>query len=72
MFNKTTKYSAQLKILHLEDTPSEAELVERELKKENLLFKILVVENKKTFEKAFNTYPPDIVLINHAIPSFDS
>ncbi|UAM98626.1 PAS domain S-box protein [Polaribacter litorisediminis] len=72
MFNKTTKYSAQLKILHLEDTPSEAELVERELKKENLLFKILVVENKKTFEKALNTYPPDIVLINHAIPSFDS
>ncbi len=38
-----------LKILHLEDFQTDAELVERELKKQNIIFLKLVVDNKEDF-----------------------
>jgi len=63
---------AKLKILHLEDTPSDAELVERELTKRNIQFEILVVDNKKAFEKALIAFIPDLILSDHTLPSFDS
>ncbi|MDZ4667690.1 MAG: PAS domain S-box protein [bacterium] len=61
-----------IKILHLEDTPSDAALVERELKKGNIQFEKLVVGNKTAFEKALNEFNPDIILSDHSLPSFDS
>jgi PAS domain S-box-containing protein len=62
----------KLKILHLEDTPADAELVERELKKGNIQFEKLVVANKIAFEKALNEFAPDIIIADHTLPSFDS
>ncbi len=62
----------KLKILHLEDTPADAELVERELKKGNIQFEKLVVDNKTTFLKALNEFNPDIILADHTLPSFNS
>jgi len=62
----------KLKILHLEDTPADAELVERELKKGKIHFEKLLVNNKKAFEKALKEFAPDIILADHTLPSFDS
>ncbi|CAM4060030.1 PAS domain S-box protein [Gillisia limnaea] len=62
----------KLKILHLEDTPADAELVERELKKGKIQFEKLVVGNKTAFEKALKEFAPDIIIADHTLPSFDS
>ncbi|MBA3986213.1 MAG: PAS domain S-box protein, partial [Flavobacteriales bacterium] len=62
----------KLKILHLEDIPADAELVERELKKANIQFEKLVVANKTDFEKALKEFVPDIIIADHTLPSFDS
>ncbi|MEH6769631.1 PAS domain S-box protein [Maribacter arcticus] len=64
--------NTKLKILHLEDIPADAEFVDRVLKKGNIQFKILVVENRTGFEKALEEFVPDIVLVDHTLPSFDS
>lgn len=62
----------KLKILHLEDIPSDVELVARELKKGEIQFEILVVANKGAFEKALTQFEPDIILADHTLPSFNS
>ncbi len=62
----------KLKILHLEDLPSDAELVERVLRKGNIIFEKLVVDNKNDFTKALNEFSPDIILSDHSLPSFNS
>lgn len=61
-----------LKILHLEDTAADAELVERELKKGGIEFEKLVVDNRIAFENALDNFVPDIILSDHSLPSFDS
>jgi PAS domain S-box-containing protein len=62
----------KLKILHLEDLPADAELVERVLKKSEIEFEKLLVSNKKDYEKALDNFVPDIILSDHSLPSFDS
>lgn len=62
----------KLRIIHLEDTPSDADLVERELKKSDILFDKIVVDNKKDYIKALDDFFPDIVLSDHSLPMFDS
>ncbi|UEG51233.1 PAS domain S-box protein [Ferruginibacter lapsinanis] len=62
----------KLKILHLEDLDSDAELVERELKKGNILFDKLVVDTRDDFENALAQFSPDIILSDHSLPSFNS
>ena len=61
-----------IKILHLEDTPADAELVGRELKKGKLNIEILLVDSKESYEYALKTFSPDIILSDHSLPSFDS
>lgn len=62
----------KIKILHLEDVPTDAELVGIELKRSKLLFERLVVDNKIDYMRAVDEYKPDIVLSDHSLPSFDS
>ncbi|MEO7924458.1 MAG: PAS domain S-box protein [Chitinophagaceae bacterium] len=62
----------KIRILHLEDSPSDAELVDRILRKARLEFEILVVDTKETFIKALKTFYPDIILADHSLPSFNS
>jgi CheY-like chemotaxis protein len=70
--NQATKLETKLKILHLEDSPTDAELVERELKKGKLQFEKVVVGTKATFEKVLTEFAPDMVIADHSLPSFDS
>ena len=62
----------KIKILHLEDLPSDAELVERELKKGNIQFEKIVVDNKTDYINTLKKFSPDLILSDHSLPSFNS
>ena len=64
--------SKSLKILHLEDSATDAELIRRELKKGSVLFETCVVATKDEFVKALSEFSPDIILSDHSLPSFNS
>ena len=64
--------SEKIKILHLEDLPSDAELAEYQLNKGNLEFEKIVVDNKEDYEMMLVDFKPDIILSDHSLPSFNS
>src|SRR3989339_117072 len=61
----------QLHILILEDNPSDAELVQRELRKAGLDFAAQVAADKKTYLEALQASAPDLILADYALPGFD-
>jgi PAS domain S-box-containing protein len=61
----------ELRILILEDSPEDAELEEHELEKSGLLFTHKVVDTKEAFLKALDEFPPDLILSDYELPSFD-
>ncbi|MEN6319713.1 MAG: PAS domain S-box protein [Syntrophaceae bacterium] len=60
-----------LRILILEDVPSDAELMEDELTESGLTFVSKRVATKASFIKACDEYEPDIILSDYSLPSFD-
>ena len=64
--------SPVLKIIHIEDVPSDAEQVERTLKKSDIIFEKVVVDTKKEYIKALEEFHPDIILSDHSLPTFNS
>jgi PAS domain S-box-containing protein len=62
----------KLKILHLEDFPSDAQLVHRILKRANFDFESIVIVTKEEYKKALIEFAPDIILSDHSLPSFNS
>jgi PAS domain S-box-containing protein len=64
--------SRTLKILHIEDIPSDAELVDRILKKSGIDFERLVVDTKDEYEQGLAEFIPDIILSDHSLPAFNS
>jgi len=60
-----------LRILILEDVPSDAELMEDELTESGLTFVSKRVATKASFIKACDEYQPDIILSDYSLPSFD-
>jgi PAS domain S-box-containing protein len=60
-----------IKILLLEDSSKDVELITFKLKADGLDFIINVVENGKKFEQALLEYKPDIVLSDYRLPLFD-
>ncbi len=61
-----------LKILHLEDLPADAEMVDRVLRKAKLRFEKKVVIDRPDFLKALRDFQPDIILSDHSLPAFNS
>lgn len=61
-----------LKILHLEDVATDAELVSIELKRANILFDKLVVDMKQDYINAISEFAPDVILSDHTLPAFNS
>lgn len=61
-----------LKILILEDNNSDADLLNRELKKSGLNFTSKVVQNRIEFEDALLNFNPDLILSDYSLPSFDA
>ncbi|SMC62585.1 hybrid sensor histidine kinase/response regulator [Pedobacter nyackensis] len=61
-----------LKILILEDNESDADLLNRELKKSGLSFTTEIVQTRTEFENALDSFDPDLILSDYSLPSFDA
>ena len=64
--------TSKLKILHLEDSEPDAELVHRELKNANIECEILLVDNKEDFIAALDSFSPQAIFADHTLPHFNS
>jgi signal transduction histidine kinase len=60
-----------LRILMLEDTPDDAELAERELRKAGIYLVAKRVETRKAFLRAMEEFQPDIILSDYKLPGFN-
>lgn len=60
-----------LKILILEDTISDADLLIHELKKSEFDFIFEIVQTRETFVSALHDFNPDLILSDFNLPSFD-
>ena len=60
-----------LKILFVEDLPSDSELAVLELRKEGLLFEHKRVDTRGEFINALNEFRPDIVISDYMMPSYN-
>jgi PAS domain S-box-containing protein len=61
---------AEIRVLILEDTASDAELAEYALKKAGIAFVSKRVERRDTFAAALDEFRPDIVLSDYKLPGF--
>jgi DNA-binding NtrC family response regulator len=59
------------KILILEDNQNDVYLLRQELNRNGLRFTSEVVQTRESFENALDTYNPDIILSDYALPAFD-
>jgi DNA-binding NtrC family response regulator len=60
-----------LKILFVDDLPTDTDLAVWELKKSGIPFKAIRVDTKAAFLKALWEFNPDIVISDYALPEFD-
>tara|TARA_R110000737_G_scaffold352967_1_gene401409 strand:- start:918 stop:2033 length:1116 start_codon:yes stop_codon:yes gene_type:complete len=58
--------------LVLEDSRDDVKLIERVLKKDGLVFTMMVVHSRDTFEAALANYEPDLILSDHRLPHYSS
>jgi PAS domain S-box-containing protein len=61
-----------LKILILEDSITDAELIQRVLKKEKLHFEAQLAIDKESFLKALVAFSPDVILSDNSLPQFNA
>ncbi len=61
----------ELKVLILEDQNTDAELMERELRKEGISFSSRRVETKEDFLRELKDFAPDLILSDYKLPSFN-
>ena len=61
----------ELRILFVEDVPADAVLVNHELRRAGLAFRMKRVETKEIFLRELEMNPPDLILSDHGLPSFD-
>jgi len=62
----------KLKILMLEDNPEDAFLIERVLRKDNMVFVAERVDTREEFVESIGRFQPDVVLSDHGLPRFNS
>lgn len=59
-----------LRILILEDVPTDAELIERELRRAGLAFTSRRVDTEADFRAALDDFEPDVILADYSLPQF--
>ena len=62
----------KLRILLLEDNASDAELIERQLKKAGIGFVCERVKTRTAFLQALKTFRPDLILTDYSLPKFNA
>ncbi len=60
-----------MKILFVEDVKHDAELNWREIEKNGIVFKKLLVDNRKDFLEGLESFKPDIIISDYSLPQFD-
>lgn len=65
------KQTNELRVLLLEDVPTDAELVTREIGKLGLPFSTERVETREQFTRSLEQCAPDIILADYNLPQFD-
>jgi PAS domain S-box-containing protein len=60
-----------LKILFIEDIPSDVELAVMELRKEGIQFEHIRIDTRDEFIKTLNDFKPDIVISDYTMPSYN-
>ena len=60
-----------LKILFVEDVPSDVELAVLELRKEKLMFEYVTVCSRADLLKALKNFSPDIIISDYIMPAFN-
>ena len=63
--------NSPIKILILEDNPSDLNFLKRELNKLEFRFSLQVVETRAAFEEALHNYNPHLILSDYSLPSFN-
>ncbi|MBC7886574.1 MAG: PAS domain S-box protein [Ferruginibacter sp.] len=61
-----------LKILLLEDSEDDADLIQHTLKRGGIKFTALIVDTKVDFIDGVRNFKPDLVLSDHSLPKFNS
>lgn len=61
-----------LKILIIEDSADDVDLIERELKRGGMDFTARVVKTRGDYERALAEFNPDVILSDHSLPQFNS
>ncbi len=61
----------EIRILSLEDSAFDAELIEREFRNAKMPFTMKRVETREDFVKAIDDFKPTVVLLDYNLPSFD-
>lgn len=61
-----------LKILQLEDMEFDVELIQRAVKNEFPNAEFSVVDNKKDFIQALDTFQPNLILSDNNLPAYDA
>ncbi|MFC1826228.1 PAS domain S-box protein, partial [Thermodesulfobacteriota bacterium] len=59
------------RVLILEDVPTDAELVKRELQKAEIAFTSMHVDTRESFLKGLEDFSPDIILSDYNMPRFN-
>lgn len=62
----------ELKILMLEDLEEDVGLIERTLNKQGIVFTSRRVDTREEFVEALDSFDPDVILSDHALPQFNS
>lgn len=61
-----------LRVLILEDVPTDAELAERELRRAGIPFTSRRVDTEADFRAALDEFQPDVILADYSLPQFDA
>jgi len=61
-----------LKILLLEDSDTDAEIIQRLLKKSDHTYEFSVVMSKEAYLQALDNYQPDVILSDNSLPQFNA
>ena len=60
-----------LRVLHLEDSPRDAEVIRHQLEEGGLSCDVLLVDSKDSFEAALTQEPFDLILCDYNLPGYD-
>ena len=63
--------SNKIKILFVEDLPTDYDLAKREIRKGNIEFESTLVDSKAKFLEALEIFKPDIIVSDYSMPEFD-